>query len=94
MPEIDASQYKFKMMHNERSDQVLKIHFAERGPSFINLTKLKNEPSGHMSVHSDSLVGGVNEDYNTTRVNIRDFLTANPIGKHLKSFKMKNASSV
>jgi hypothetical protein len=92
--EIDASQYKFKVMHNERSDQVLKIHFAERGPSFINLTKLKNEPSAHMSVHSDSLVGGGNEDFNTTRINIRDFLTANPIGKHLKSFKMKNASSV
>lgn len=83
-------QHNFKVIYNDKSEQVLKINFLDRASVFVNLTKLKKEPVGHVSVHSDSL----HEDYSTDRLNIGDFLTQNPTGKKLKHLRMKNPSSI
>lgn len=69
---------------------MLKITFVDTAPVFVNLSKLRKEPVGNVSVDSNSL----HMDYSTDRINIGDFITSNPIGKKLKHFKMKNVTSV
>ena len=33
-------QHKFKVIYNEKSDEVLKINFVDRAPVFVNLSRL------------------------------------------------------